>query len=120
MPFAERSLPYLLAVCLAVSCATGCGGFKDVPLLTGDPDVLPPGVIQEHECADLWSIVHFASGYWLGDTLGQDSFLDSFVILTAYEIIEPQFWPYWGENRVNQECDIAAGALGWLGWYLAD
>ena len=113
--------PYAFpALGLAVLWLGACGAFKPVPLLEGDPDVLPPGIIQEHECTDFWSVVHLGSGYLLGRTLGDESFLESFLALTAYEILEPQFWPYWGENQINQECDIAAGALGWLWWYLAE
>ena len=98
----------------------GCGGFHEVPLFMGDPEVLPEGVIQEHTCIDPWSFVHLGAGYWLGDRLGDDSFLETLLILTGYEIAEPQFWPFWGENRVNQQCDIIAGQLGWLGSYLTE
>ena len=103
-----------------VFLATGCGGFKDVPLFMGDPEVLPEGVIQEHECLDLWAVVHFASGYLIADQFGVESFFDTLALLTAYEVAEPQFWPYWGENQLNQQCDILFGQLGWLGWYLTE
>ena len=100
--------------------APGCGGFADVPLMMGDPDVLPEGVIQEHTCVDFWAFVHFGAGYWLRERLDQGSFVETFLILTGYEIAEPQFWPLWGENQVNQQCDIVAGQLGWVASYLDD
>ena len=117
---ARKASRYLLVASLAGVLTLGCGGFKEVPLLTGDPEVLPEGVIQEHTCMDLWSFVHFVAGYWLGDWLGEDSFIETFLILTGYEIAEPQFWPLWGENRVNQQCDIVVGQLGWLGSYITE
>jgi hypothetical protein len=117
---ARRTSRCLLIAGLAGALMVGCGGLKEVPLLTGDPEVLPEGVIQEHTCMDFWAFVHFVSGYWLGNRLGEDSFTETLLILTGYEIAEPQFWPRWGENRLNQQCDIAVGQLGWLAWYVID
>jgi hypothetical protein len=120
MLFLRRPFRCWLAVGLPALLTAGCGSFGDAPLLVGDPEVSAENVIEEHECVDLWSIVHFGSGYLLGDRLGENSLFNTLAILTVYEIIEPEFWPGFGENQINQECDIVAGALGWLGWYLTE
>lgn len=82
----------------------------------------PPGEIDPFEkdlfCVDEWSLVHFASGFLLGEILGEDRFGETVALLFAYEVFEPLFWPFldptWlGETRVNQTCDIIVGALGW-------
>ena len=120
MLFLRKTFRCWLAAGLPALLTAGCGSFGDAPLLVGDPEVSAENVIEEHECTDIWSFVHFGAGYLLGDRLGDDSLLDSLMILTLYEIIEPEFWPRFGENQINQECDIVAGALGWLGWYLTE
>ena len=103
----------------ALLVAAGCGGLQPVPLFEGDPDTLPEGVIEEKTCVDFWAAVHIASGYYLGE-LGEDSFIDALLWLALYEVAEPQFWPRWGENQLNQQCDIVFGGLGWLTWYATD
>ena len=83
---------------------------------------VPPGGVEPFEkdlfCVDEWSLVHFASGYILGELLGEDRLIETVGLLFAYEVYEPLFWPFldptWlGETRVNQTCDIIVGTLGW-------
>lgn len=73
--------------------------------------------VDEHEtdpaCLDLWSFVHFGSGYYLGGELRSDSFGPVVGLLTAYEFAEPHFWPDFSESELNQQCDVLVGALGW-------
>jgi hypothetical protein len=84
-----------------------------IPSVVGCPVV--PSASQWGEtntgCLDQWSLVHFGSGFILGEALGDDRFFPSMAILVAWEIAEPLFWP--GENGENQLCDIAVGGFGW-------
>jgi hypothetical protein len=36
------------------------------------------------------------------------------VLLTGYEVVEPQVWPGFNESELNQRCDVVVGSLGWL------
>ena len=78
------------------------------------------GIVEEKACVDIWSAVHVGSGYYLGERLGPDRGLETLGLLVGFELAEPQFWPGFGENRLNQQCDVVVGALGWLGWLLLD
>ncbi|MHC4089232.1 MAG: hypothetical protein ACYSVY_02965 [Planctomycetota bacterium] len=69
---------------------------------------------SEPACLDLWSIVHVASGYLIGRGLGEDSAAPTTGLLLAYEVAEPRFWPGFNESSLNQQCDIAVGALAAL------
>lgn len=91
----------LLAGLLSSSLLPGCGMPNE------------EGIVEEKACADFWSAVHFGSGYYLGEQLGEDRFLETMAILIVYELAEPHFWPGFGENRLNQDCDVVFGALGW-------
>lgn len=84
-----------------------------VTILSGCGMPNEEGIVEEKACADFWSAVHFGSGYYLGERLGEDRFLETMAILIAYELAEPHFWPGFGENRLNQDCDVVFGALGW-------
>ncbi|MBU0719430.1 MAG: hypothetical protein KJ749_14375 [Planctomycetes bacterium] len=91
-------------MCVCACLPAGCGALP-----------IPPEEERiEKACIDFWSTVHFGSGYLLGQELGEDSFFPTLLVLVEYEVAEPYFWVGWSENRLNQRCDIAIGALGWL------
>ena len=86
----------------------GCGALGP-PIIALDDNAETEAV-----CLDVWSIVHFATGTVLADALGDDGFMPSLGLVTAWELTEPDFWPGWNESELNQRCDIAVGMLGWL------
>lgn len=65
-------------------------------------------------CLDVWSPVHLASGYLLGDQQGDDSLVSALGVLTAFEFAEPHFFPGFNESDLNQTCDVVVGAVGWV------
>ena len=113
-----RSSGYLrgavaIALCRLVAIP-GCGGL-------GLPSIaLNDNVNEEDACLDVWSLVHFESGYYLGSELSGDTFGPTLALVTAYEVAEPHFWPLWNESEVNQQCDIVVGMGGWLAQSLID
>lgn len=90
----------------AVVSIAGCGNSAPA-LFALDEDA------TDQACLDLWSFVHFGSGYYLGEELGGDNFVPVVGLLTAYEFAEPHFWPGFDESEVNQQCDVFVGTLGW-------
>ncbi|MFH0980535.1 MAG: hypothetical protein V2A79_03235 [Planctomycetota bacterium] len=103
----------ILACCLPAA-VVGCGALPS-PGLPSYADMGP-----ETACLDAWSLVHFASGYYLADELGGDSVVPTVALLVGYELAEPEFWPGFDENLRNQHCDIVTGTLGWLACAAAD
>ncbi|MHC4698366.1 MAG: hypothetical protein ACYTFA_16660 [Planctomycetota bacterium] len=95
-------------------CTTGCGAFSPPLFAINDNKT------TDQVCLDLWSLVHFGSGYYLGDELGDDSLVPTVGLLTAYELAEPHFWPGFNESELNQRCDVLVGTLGWLAETRAD
>jgi len=69
---------------------------------------------KDIDCIDVWSFVHFTSGYLLGLAIDADSFIPTYVALMGWELFESGIWPGWGESEVNQHCDMYAGSYGWL------
>ena len=92
-------------VVLSVS-TLGCEVMDPVPGIHGSTTDL--------SCVDEWTFAHLASGAALGRTMGRDGFAPSVAVLVGFEGIEPHFWPGWCETNSNQQCDIAAGLLGWF------
>lgn len=94
-----------------VSCfaafAGGCGALTP----PADP---APGDGVDRACLDIWSLAHFAAGYYLGQELDDPGFVDIEILLIDFEFIEPHFWPGWDESMLNQNCDVVVGTLGWL------
>ncbi len=91
-----------------LTCTAGCGAFSPPLFAINDNKT------TDQVCLDLWSLVHFGSGYYLGDELGNDSLAPTVGLLTAYELAEPHFWPGFNESELNQGCDVLVGTLGWL------
>ena len=100
-------LAYALA-CAALAGLIGCGSLAPSSAALEDDDAV------ENACLDLWSLVHFGSGYYISNELGDDSLVPTVGVLVAYELIEPEFWPGFSESELNQQCDIAFGTLGCL------
>ncbi len=125
MPPDTRSTARVLFRLFVTACviltSTGCG--------VGDGERSDPGssleawfsdddyIIEEKGCVDFWTAVHFGAGYLLGGRQGEDGFQESVALLVGYELVEPHFWPHFGENGLNQGCDLVFGVLGWLAWY---
>jgi hypothetical protein len=63
---------------------------------------------------DLWTGVHAASGYLLGNRLGGRSLAPTLTALVVWEVFEPDFWPGWHESKANQAVDVLAGVGGWV------
>jgi len=95
------------AVCSILALAAGCGAFTN-------PDEFASIDTVDKTCLDLWSLVHFGSGYYIGRGLDDEGVVDTVALLTAYEGFEPHFWPGADETQLNQECDIVVGTIGWL------
>jgi|GEM_PF-2308670 len=107
--FVKRVVGCIIAS-ITLSGFLGCGAF-----VTPADGVNADGTIpNEAACLDLWSLVHFSSGYMLGDQLGDASFVPTFGLLSGYEVIERDVWPGFDESRLNQNCDIVVGSIGWL------
>ena len=102
-----RGMAFVLGAGALIRLA-GCGALGP-PIIAVDDNVEGEAV-----CLDVWSVVHFATGIILADALGDDSFVPSLGLVTAWELTEPGFWPGWNESGLNQNCDIAVGMLGWL------
>lgn len=87
------------------------------PLMSCGPNLErdQPAYPFEHNvgCFDSWSLVHVGSGIGFGELLGEDSFFATLAILAGYELIEPSVTLFSGESRINQQCDVAVGMLGW-------
>ena len=75
---------------------------------------------REEAPIDLWSIVHFLSGFLLGILLNLlgfsvlTGFIIAAIILILWEIIEPKIWSGWNESWKNIIADIIIGLLGFL------
>ncbi len=94
----------VIAACALVGSA-GCvptGPYGNV--FVGEVDV---------SAFDLWTGVHIASGYILGDRLGGGSFAKTVAALVVLEVYGPDFWPGWHETTPNQVVDVVAGVGGW-------
>ena len=102
-----------IALC-RLAVVPGCSGLEFPGIAFND------NTNEEDACLDLWSLVHFESGYLLGSELGGNTFGPTLGILTAYEVVEPEFWPNSNESLVNQQCDIVVGMGGWLAQSLID
>ena len=107
-----RSVSYprvaFVLACGAVLGAVGCGALGP-PLVAYDDNAE-----GEDACLDLWSLVHLGSGTILAEAIGDDSFMPTLGLVTAWELAEPEFWPGWNESELNQNCDIIVGMFGWL------
>lgn len=88
--------------------STGCG-------IVGSTAYVPESEreITEPNCFDTWSVVHISAGGIMGELLTSDSLGLTLLGLIGYEVIEPYFWFDFGENDLNQACDVAAGVVGW-------
>lgn len=106
-------------ICI-VACATivGCGTELGEATFQHTVEAGDPGVTVDKACIDFWSLVHFGSGYYLGEQLEEGGLAESMLLILWYEWLEPAFWPGFNENRLNQECDVVVGGIGWLAWYL--
>ena len=114
-------MAFCLLTCPVALLAAGCGNFDlGASLFQHSLQEGDEGVVEEKECFDFWTSVHVISGYYLGEDLGEENFAASMLLLLGYELLEPALWPLFGESQLNQECDMAVGALGWLAWYLTD
>ena len=106
-------MAFCLLTCPVALLAAGCGNFDlGASLFQHSLQEGDEGVVEEKECFDFWTSVHVISGYYLGEDLGEENFAASMLLLLG--------WPLFGESQLNQECDMAVGALGWLAWYLTD
>ncbi len=103
---AFRRLSMLLMVMSTL--ATGCGALGP-PLVAIDDNAS-----GEPACLDLWSLMHVSSGTVIAQELGSDSFLPTVALLTAWENVEPGLWPDWNESRLNRNCDVVVGTIGWM------
>ncbi len=101
-------LVWLLSVSLLVTLGA-CGTTAPPP-----PDQESPTSGKDIDCVDVWSFVHFTSGYLLGLAIDSDSFVPTYAALLGWELLESSIWPGWGESEVNQHCDMYAGSYGWL------
>ena len=108
MTSARNRLVALSALSLALTA--GCGAFIS-PADGVDADGTTP---KEAECLDLWSLVHFTSGYLVGTQLGEENFVPTVGILSGYEVLEREIWPEFDESLLNQRCDVVVGSIGWM------
>jgi hypothetical protein len=108
----------LLIGMVACTALIGCGTELGEAAFQHTVEAGDPSVTVDRACIDFWSLVHFGSGYYLGERFEEEGLAESMLLIVWYEWLEPAFWPAFDENRLNQECDLVVGGLGWLAWYL--